>query len=109
MKKKVKKRYFRWMRIGASVITAFSAMVVGGIYCVMTHLPDSVGTPLLTAGFFMVMAASCWIQEEIDRVLSEKYNSGPPVYRTEGRKNENNRHLRRHGRSAGKVGSRRVA
>ena len=32
---------------------------VGGYYCIMTHLPDAVGIPLLTAGFFLIVVFSC--------------------------------------------------
>lgn len=118
MKKKAKssklaRPLVRWIRLVESIITAFTMMFVGSVYCVMTHLPDAVGVPLLTIGFFTMIAAMFQIQEEVN-ILSRKSESGPPVYRTETgrRKNENgheNGHLLRYGRSAGKVGSRRVA
>ena len=40
---------------------------VGGYYCIMTHLPDAVGIPLLTAGFFLIVVFSCSVQEKYDR------------------------------------------
>ena len=53
---------------------------VGGYFCIMTHLPDAVGIPLMTAGFFLIVVFSCTMQEEYDRFISRRY-SGRPVYR----------------------------
>ena len=58
---------------------------VGGYYCIMTHLPDAVGIPLLTAGFFLIVVFSCSMQEEYDRMLSARY-LGRPIYRVERKK-----------------------
>ena len=58
---------------------------VGGYYCIMTHLPDAVGIPLLTAGFFLIVVFSCSVQEEYDRLLSARY-SGRPISRVERKK-----------------------
>ena len=54
----------------------------GGYYCIMTHLPDAVGIPLMTAGFFLIVVFACSLQEEYDRFISRKY-SGRPIYRVE--------------------------
>ena len=53
---------------------------VGGYFCIMTHLPDAVGIPLMTVGFFLIVVFSCTMQEEYDRFISRRY-SGRPVYR----------------------------
>ena len=39
----------------------------GGYWCVMYHLPDSIGIPMLTAGFIMICEAAGGLQEEYDR------------------------------------------
>ena len=54
--------------------------VLGGYCCIMRHLSDAVGIPLMTAGFFLIVVFAHRMQEEYDRFISSKY-SGRPLYR----------------------------
>ena len=69
----------------AMLLTGEMLLGTGGYFCIMTHLPDAVGIPLMTAGFFLIVVLSCSLQEEYDRFISRKY-SGRPAYRVERRR-----------------------
>ena len=69
----------------AMLLTGEMLLGTGGYFCIMTHLPDAVGIPLMTAGFFLIVVFSCSLQEEYDRFVSRKY-SGRPAYRVERRR-----------------------
>ena len=69
----------------AMLLTGEMLLGTGGYFCIMTHLPDAVGIPLMTAGFFLIVVLSCSLQEEYDRFVSRKY-SGRPAYRVERRR-----------------------
>ena len=56
--------------------------VLGGYYCIMRHLSDAVGIPLMTAGFFLIVVFAHRMQDEYDRFISRKY-SGRASYRKE--------------------------
>ena len=71
----------------AMLLTGEMLLGTGGYFCIMTHLPDAVGIPLLTAGFFLIVVFACSMQDEYDRMLSARY-SGQPVYRAGKKRRE---------------------
>lgn len=93
MKRREKRKYgIRRILIKAmlyAVLLATGELLagVGGYCCIMTHLPDAVGIPLLTAGFFLIVIFACSMQDEYDRMLSARY-SGQPVYRAGKKRRE---------------------
>ena len=93
MERRKKKKSEPWRFLLKTVIYAVLLLTgeilfgAGGYFCIMTHLPDAVGIPLMTAGFFLIVVLSCSMQEEYDRMMSAKY-SGRAIYRTERKKEE---------------------
>ena len=83
MKRRKRKKSHILKKVVSYVALFFAGEIlfgVGGYFCIMTHLPDAVGIPLMTAGFFLIVVFSCAMQEEYDRFISRRY-SGRPVYR----------------------------
>ena len=93
MKRREKRKYgirrilVKTMLYAALLATGELLAGVGGYYCIMTHLSDAVGIPLLTAGFFLIVVFACSMQDEYDRMLSARY-SGQPIYRTGKKRRE---------------------
>ena len=90
MKRKIKRKSrILWKAVSYTAMLLAGEMLLGtgGYFCIMTHLPDAVGIPLMTAGFFLIVVLSCSMQEEYDRMMSAKY-SGRAIYRTERKKEE---------------------
>ena len=83
MKRRKRKKSHILEKVVSYVALFFAGEIlfgVGGYFCIMTHLPDAVGIPLMTAGFFLIVVFSCTMQGEYDRFISRRY-SGRPVYR----------------------------
>ena len=83
MKRRKRKKSHILEKVVSYVALFFAGEIlfgVGGYFCIRTHLPDAVGIPLMTAGFFLIVVFSCAMQEEYDRFISRRY-SGRPVYR----------------------------
>lgn len=85
MKRRKRKKSHILEKVVSYVALFFAGEIlfgVGGYFCIMTHLPDAVGIPLMTTGFFLIVVLSCSLQEEYDRFISRKY-SGRPIYKVE--------------------------
>ena len=60
-------------KYAAAMVTGTGLFGVGAYWCVMYHLPDAVGLPMLVTGFFMFVIAICSVQEENNRRLLMKH------------------------------------
>lgn len=108
---KLSRRLVKGGLLAALLLIGEILMFVGGYYCIMTHLPDAIGIPLLIIGFFTLAGFASVVQDEYDRMVSAKYRVRP-IYRINKRrrkKEDEHSYLRRHGRSAGKMELRRVS
>lgn len=97
-------------RLATLLLIGEALMFLGGYYCIMTHLPDAAGIPLLIVGFFTIAGFASVVQEEYDRMVSARYR-GRPIYSIRRRKKENgpDSYIRGYGRSTGKVEFRRIS
>lgn len=106
---KLSRRLVKGGLLAALLLIGESLMIVGGYCCIMTHLPDAAGIPLLIVGFFTLAGFASVVQDEYDRMVSAKYRVRP-IYRiNKRRKKDEHSYLRRHGRSAGKMELKRVS